>query len=136
MKFSEAILLGLPEIHFTNKTWLIHDPTNEDGCMGCLVGAACYAVGERWLSSAREGLYPHWPWMLAYEYVEKRLPWCPNCGADTGWEVAYACTHLAEHYACGEMTAEQIADYFRAIEPPDEPVAEEVTETVDEYQCT
>ena len=50
MRFSEAMMLGLPEIFFRNDCWLQGGWDAGGGgekCAGCLVGAALWAEGFR-----------------------------------------------------------------------------------------
>ncbi len=140
-KFSEALLLGLPEIFFTNSVYLAKTPTlakfpaGDKECVGCLIGAALYAVGEKQsLGQPLALIFKYWPWTRTYR-PPSTCPFCNTANWSSKLFTAYV-SHLAWHYDIGEVTAEQIADLFRAIEPVDEPVAEEVAETADEYQCT
>src|SRR5580698_8526584 len=84
MRFAEAMSLGLPEIHFSNLTflevaksefapWYFPKGTDKE-CIGCLVGAALYAVGEKQSHYPDYMLQKHWPWIngMAREH-------CPFC---------------------------------------------------------
>ncbi len=116
MPFSEAILLGLPEIKFTNECYLRKQGTRAiRECAGCLVGAALYAVGVRDLGEryGRDMLAEHWPWTEAKVY---RFD-CPVCPKKFSSVVAHIATHLATHYQSKEISAERIADIFRKLEP-------------------
>ncbi len=119
MKFSEAMLLGLPEIRFNNNYFLHPTELNTDKeCSGCLIGAALYAVGERdsrILNNIMRLVAKHWPWAWDKEFAFD----CPHCKNPhlVSFDVADIATHLADHYEKKEMTAEQVAEYFRTIEP-------------------
>lgn len=80
MELAEAILLGLPEIEFSNKQWLtsrfalqqadlrvlLREDHGRD-CVGCLIGAALYATGTRHINgfggvaAIKEIIREHWP---------------------------------------------------------------------------
>jgi hypothetical protein len=122
MRFSEAMLLGLPEIHFTNAYWLhsFNNPEKGKECGGCLIGAGLYAAGEREQHNEHNvyhQMVKRWPWVEKLEGESWR---CPHCDIlQTGfreWPILHIATHLANHYAGGSMTAEQIADTFRELE--------------------
>ncbi len=123
MPFSEALLLGLPEIRFTNLTWL--DRNKRKGgkvCEGCLVGAALYAVGRRTLGAGLVSLVldRYWPWLTRTFMFRCPVKGCREIYYDMfRVQGTHAATHLAAHYEAREITAEQIADFFRTIEPHD-----------------
>lgn len=138
MKFSEAMLLGLPEIEFTNQKWLV--PKNIfndkpiDECRGCLIGAALYSQGTRGtVIDVMVAIEKYWP-RLAHFSAPTECPYCPYGLTDTGqrtiisnW-IARAATHLADHYGRGEMSAEAIADFFRSVEPEEDAPKESLNE--------
>ncbi len=138
MKFSEAMLLGLPEINFIPTTWLSdtrNAPHGGGKCTGCLVGAALYAVGHFRLQELLNiVLERHWPWMKDFP-TKFTCPFCARgCiwfGAeDSGYlRVGALATHFAHHYQCKDATAEQIADVFRKMEPHDVDEKEQEHET-------
>lgn len=124
MRLSDAMLLGLPEIRFTNNIWIYRD---SDGiCQGCLVGAALYAAGDVVSSHlAIDELQKLWPWTGDERNFEGLL--CPAChelprhiGAGLT-RIGVLLSHLAGHYAKKQLTKEQIADYIRTIEPEECP---------------
>ena len=114
MKFSEAMLLGLPEIRFTNNHFFYYN-TADGSCSGCLVGAALYAVGRRNKADcgAATDAIRRWPWTGP---IQPEIL-CPVCGADEPRSAIGYASHLANHYERKKITAEQIADIFRAMEP-------------------
>jgi hypothetical protein len=129
MKFSEAMLLGLPEIRFTNTTWLA--PVVDEGqCQGCLIGAALYAMGHRDMVNLLSGdvgfdeisriVEEIWPWTKIFREFTTI---CPSCGLRITKTIAGMMTHLASHYPDelgaeqDELSAEQIADFIRKFEP-------------------
>jgi hypothetical protein len=117
MRFSEAMLLGLPEITFRNDCWL-EDVWDAGGkgmrCMGCLVGAALYSTGLRRQEHQRsiwEYLKPMWPWVTKVAREDLVCPWC----YDGSVVFTDFMTHLAGHYS-GAIAAERIADVVRRLE--------------------
>ena len=117
MRLSEAVVLGLLEIQFTNGCWLLE---NSDGsCRGCLVGAAMVAVGLKSCAGRRtlDAFHETWPWTK--EYLDGRKDAvCPRCEISIrviGIPGLLTCCAL--HYQAGDLTADQIADAIRAIEP-------------------
>lgn len=132
MRFSEAMLLGLPEIKFDLYQW--YDPKE---CAGCLVGAALRAEGcktlivpdDSGMTLINARFSDFWPWMKTWTCPAGTE--CPQCKIDLGatersaggishfWSV---CTHLSLHYKEGAMTAEAIADFLSTIEPPEQSV--------------
>lgn len=154
MKFSEALLLGLPEIHLTNLRWLEHRNLLEEElvariqmepntvgvgskeCVGCFVGAALYAVGERG-QEHMDGtgvigvLRQHWPKLAAKRFPSR----CPFCEGYAQWhglgvDITMLCTHLVKHYQEKQITAQQAADYVAQFEPEEDvPVSEEKKES-------
>lgn len=127
MKFSEAMLLGLPEIKFDREYWLYE---YEGTCTGCLLGSALYAQGELEVhSGAVVGLLRrYWPKLSAMR-IEVG---CPIAGCahlrfiTPAWAafppIASWCTHMARHYQNGELTKEQIADWIHSFEPEEDEV--------------
>lgn len=122
--FSEAMLLGLPEIIFTNYTWLEQtrpwsaEAKNE--CSGCLIGAALYSVGRRSMAGFSPAhiqleLESRWPW-LARVFVW----YCPRCWKGYPGVMSFA-THLAQYYQEGLASAEEIAGIFRKLEEKYDP---------------
>jgi hypothetical protein len=109
MKFSEAMLLGLPEIKFTNNCTLI---INQNYCTGCLVGAALWACGAR-ETSGKDVIARYWPRLAATEFSFD----CTLCGVSDGGNVWDFCTHYANHYVTGQISAQAIADLIREFEP-------------------
>jgi hypothetical protein len=127
MKFSEAMLLGLPEIKFTNGAWLysLRDKHSTITCSGCLVGAALYAIGRREdvdVDVVKEIVQERWPWTTIFTDT-----WflCPGCGTRHCLDITGLMTHLACHYDQyrqypgypQSLSAEQIADFIRLYEP-------------------
>lgn len=120
MKFTEALLLGLPEIRFNNSLWLGSSIIPGKECTGCLVGAALYAVGVRsdgdfvmTKRMAREHVVAKWPWTAGVQVTMK----CPFCNTLLCYlDVLDCATHFATHYTWGYATIEEIADVFRKLE--------------------
>jgi hypothetical protein len=123
MKFSEAMSLGLPSIHFMDNVWL-GKPVNKNiakECAGCLIGAALYAMGERGdVEKPVVVMLKHWPKLLALDASEI------GCFVCHGWPVFEKgqssgildlMTHVATHYQLDETTAEEIADWITTWEP-------------------
>ena len=114
MRLSDAILLGLPEMTFSNGNWFYFK--NDGTCEGCLVGTALYARGNKENGEAVGKFYEYWPWT-------RHIGWFPHCPVKgcpdsmTRYEGSLALTHLADHYIAKQLTGEQIADYIRSIEP-------------------
>lgn len=126
MKLSEAVALGLPEIKFTNKTWL--HGLDDGGCEGCLAGAALWAEGSRRLHANIEtSLAEKWPWSQEISGAGLVCPFRHDYGKYTmgfgipdmqkHWTLATTLTHLASHYERGELTSEQIVEFIRSFEP-------------------
>jgi hypothetical protein len=121
MRFSEAMLLGLPEIEFTNNHYFSETP--DGGCRGCLIGAALFAEGLR-----SRDCEPHievviakyWPRLQKMRIDEK----CPLCDIDmsVGFtsDISAVCTHMAAHYQHGHLTPSQIADFIHTFEPEED----------------
>jgi hypothetical protein len=139
MGFTEAMLLGLPEITFTNSIWLEFGE-NTGTCYGCLVGAALYAVGER-KNSGYSAIWKHWPWTKDLN-LTVLCPFCPADNNDRIYDGSLPdiATHFAEHYKQGEALVEEIAEIFKKIEAQYNPQFQEekLTESVEEheYSCT
>src|SRR5690348_6941212 len=112
MRMSEAMLLGLGEIRFTNEVWLSADEASGK-CEGCLLGAAMYAKGIRGMQledSIADLIYKLWPWTKRYNFADFACPFCNMRGWNSdhdNWGVQTALTHLASHYERKEITAEQ-----------------------------
>lgn len=127
MKFSEAMLLGLPEIEFSN--WYTFQ-SFEGKCKGCLVGAAFFASGVSESATGRK-IAEFWPKLA----TAKLLPAsCSCCGSNIEQdplhlEIWSLCTHYANHYQREEISAEAIADIIRQIEPEEDEHAENGRET-------
>lgn len=118
MRLSEAILLGLPEIRFTNEKWLTQN--EDESCEGCLVGAALFAIGDRRaLFGVHLKLNDRWPWTAEAGRWQGRE--CA-CGGPlySLCLISSVLTHLADDYETGRLTAAQIADFIRSIEPAEE----------------
>ena len=118
MRFSEAMLLGLPEIRFTNTAWLCTFGVNPK-CDGCLIGAALYAIGRRedvYDSLVVKLVQDQWPWTKIFDTTIVKCPGC--CIEMVHVDVASIMTHLAEHYggAPYALSAERIADFIKSFE--------------------
>ncbi len=116
--FSEAMLLGLPEIKFCNSYIL----RRGEKCSGCLMGAALIAVNVGDAPYIHE-LSGRWPWLTDMHGLV--CPWCPPPiwrEEKAGWTWV---THFAGHYGRGEASAEEIADFLKRFEPMEETHAEE-----------
>jgi hypothetical protein len=144
MKFSEAMVLGLPEIQFTNSTWLGLCSSREYRCSGCLIGAALYSMGKRGrlmgdfdlISKEVEAI---WPWTKIFREIKLGCPICGSFSSLGPSSVAGIMTHLANHYGLylkypdnsWSLSAKQIADYIHSFEPKEtERQATEETECV------
>lgn len=118
MRLSEAILLGLPEIKFTNNRWLQRTRLDSERCEGCLLGAALFAMGNRDEFNTGERMMEHyWPWTKSVS-----VPDCPLGCRYKGSHLTELFTHMADHYSWKQLTAEQISDFIRALEPSDSEV--------------
>ncbi len=138
MRFSEAMLLGLPEIRFTNAVYLDWN-SGDDGhrCQGCLFGAALFAMGERKSDCASPSsladyqIQKFWPWLTKLP-ANKLCCWC--CPAEFG-SIQHFVTHLANHYVTGRLSATEIAAYFDRIDPtPKQDVEKEQEHETHEVQ--
>ena len=128
MRLSDAVLLGLPEIRFTNSVWLGED--TDGNCFGCLVGAALFSIGaRRGEYDIDQQLAQIWTWTKTY-LLEGALP-C--CGREFNpMEITCVLTHMADHYKDKEITAEFIADWVRSVEPQEEPVRDPEAEFMEQ----
>lgn len=129
MRFSEAMMLGLPEIFFRNDYWLQGGWDAGGGgekCAGCLVGAALWAEGFRKEPlSLTYTMRELWPWTKEAGFEGR----CFVCDFDLrGNMVATVATHLASHYEAKQITAEQVADVFREWESKYEKEEKDETE--------
>jgi hypothetical protein len=128
MKFSEAIVEGLKDIKFTNRTWLEQTAfTSEKSCTGCLVGAALYSMGEiHHTENILEQLENHWPWLDRMQHSEEILS-CPICNyIEPEWafsenklnpgRIGFLLTHLAQHYQSHVWYLDRIVKYVQTLE--------------------
>jgi hypothetical protein len=120
MKFSEAMLLGLPEIEFSNSCTLDFDETCGDRCTGCLVGAAMWAEGRR-KTASQDHVSQYWP-KLSKVLLKEPCGVCGYLVIGNLWEF---CTHYAAHYEDNQITAQEIADLIRQFEPDEEEACSE-----------
>lgn len=152
MKFSEAMLLGLPEIHFINSSWLERSVLEPDTCRGCLVGAALYSEGHRSVSVPSLRVAELWPWVSKIRSSDLTCQFCGyvnmlpsffgefNDVVNGAKKLLLLATHLANHYGDGMITAEQAADVFRKLEEKYDVVEESkelpAKEEELQYSCT
>ena len=118
MKLSEAVLLGLGEIRFTNDHWLGISSSSKYECEGCLAGAAIFAMGLRQPLNIDTKLEEFWPWVRKYriEAIPCPVTGCGNIPASSYFGFANVLTHVACHFKVGRFSAEQIADWLHSIE--------------------
>src|SRR5258708_1179604 len=108
MQLSEAVLLGLPEIEFTNGNWFTRPAYGK--CKGCLVGASLLAATDTNGRNAVPEFHREWPW--TGQPSRYRCPVC-DVALEVSEEFGFCSmfTHIASHYIAKEITGEQIADY-------------------------
>lgn len=118
MDLAEAILLGLPEIEFTNRQWLQPGRRGllfgDRRCTGCLLGAGLFSVGERrsiTILEVRNAILQHWPYFNRPVFFA-----CPVCGLDGSDPIEDVLTHLAMHYESKFISVASIAKIVRGIE--------------------
>lgn len=129
MKLSDAMMLGRPLMEsLTNRLYFVRTP---NGCVGCALGCGLAAVGAKnW-----KEMYSRWAWLTTPLPTNLHHPRTRDLFA-RAVEPEHAITHLFGLHLRGEISFEEIADWVRSVEPPDEQPVEAEAQAEEVFSAT